>query len=140
VSGAEARRRFASARLAHLATADASARPHLVPIVFALDGETIYSAVDAKPKRTRALRRPANVRANPAVALLVDHYSEDWSELWWVRADGRARVLEASEPEAGRALGALAERYEPYRLQTPSGPVLAIEVTRWQGWSAGDRR
>jgi PPOX class probable F420-dependent enzyme len=132
----EARARFAAAPVAHLASADASGRPHVVPITFALVGETIYSAVDSKPKRTRALRRLANVAANPAVAVLVDHYERDWERLWWVRADGRGRTLDADTEEALAALAALAARYEPYRLARPQGPVLAIDVERWVGWSA----
>ena len=87
----QARWRFAQARVARLATADASGRPHLVPMVFALAGDTIYSAVDAKPKRSTSLRRLANIAANPRVAVLVDHYDGDCNELWWVRADGSAR-------------------------------------------------
>ena len=134
----EARRRFASARHAHLATADAGALPHLVPIVFALCGETIYNAVDAKPKRTRALRRLANVAANPRAAVLVDHYEADWRALWWVRADGRARILDVHEDEARIALAALAARYESYRAQPPGGPLLAIDVERWSSWSASE--
>jgi PPOX class probable F420-dependent enzyme len=134
----EARRRFAGAPVARLATADADGRPHVVPIVFAVAGETIYSAVDAKPKRTTALRRLANVAANPAVAVLVDHYEDDWTRLWWARADGTGRVLAREEPERDEALDALAERYPQYREQRPAGPVLAIDVVRWSGWSAGD--
>jgi PPOX class probable F420-dependent enzyme len=141
VTGEEARRRFADAPVARLATADADARPHLVPIAFALVGDTIYSAVDAKPKRTTALRRLANVAANPAVAVLVDHYEDDWTHLWWARADGIGRVLDGVEAERDEALTALAARYHQYREQRPSGAVLAIDVERWSGWSAaGDRR
>jgi PPOX class probable F420-dependent enzyme len=131
----EARRRFADARVARLATADAAGRPHLVPITFALLDETIYSAVDGKPKRTRALRRLANVAANPRVAVLADHYEDDWERLWWARADGAARILDAALPEALGALAALAARYERYRTQPPPGPILAIDVERWSGWS-----
>jgi PPOX class probable F420-dependent enzyme len=130
----DARARFADARVARLATADAAGRPHLVPIAFAVAGETIYSAVDAKPKRTRALRRLANVRANPAVSLLVDHWDEeDWSRLWWVRADGLGRVLAPEDPEARRAVELLRERYPRQRAD---GEVLAVAVERWSGWSA----
>jgi PPOX class probable F420-dependent enzyme len=136
MNSAEARARFAAAPVAHLASADASGRPHAVPITFALVGETIYSAVDAKPKRTRALRRLANVAANPAVAVLVDHYERDWERLWWVRADGRGRTLGAGTGEARDALAALAARYERYRPTLPEGPVLAIDVERWVSWSA----
>ena len=133
---AEARRRFAAARVARLATADAAGRPHLVPMVFAVDGDTIYSAVDAKPKRTTALRRLANVTANPAVAVLVDSYGEDWDRLWWVRADGSGRVLDPADAEARRAIALLAGRYPQYREAPPVGPVLAVAVERWSGWSA----
>jgi PPOX class probable F420-dependent enzyme len=136
VSPEEARARFAAARVARLATADAAGRPHLVPIAFAVAGETIYSAVDAKPKRTRALRRLANVRENPAVSLLVDHWDEeDWERLWWVRADGVGRVLDPAEPEAARAIDLLRERYP---RQRDAGEVLAVDVARWSGWAAGD--
>lgn len=135
MSTEEARRRFGTARVARLATADAAGRPHLVPIVFALHEERVYSAVDAKPKRTTALRRLANVRENPAAAVLVDHYDDDdWSALWWVRADGRARVLEAGAQEAEEAVALLAERYPQQRAV---GAVLAIDVERWSGWRAG---
>jgi PPOX class probable F420-dependent enzyme len=134
VSPAEARERFAAARVARLATADAGGRPHLVPIAFALAGETVYSAVDAKPKRTRALRRLANVRENPAVALLADHWDEDdWDALWWVRAEGRGRVLDPADPEALRAVELLRERYP---RQRDHGEVLAVDVERWSGWAA----
>lgn len=131
---AEARARFAAARVARLATADAAGIPHLVPIAFAVAGDTIYSAVDAKPKRTRALRRLANVRENPAVSLLVDHWDEDdWAALWWARADGRGRVLDPADPEARRAAGLLHERYP---RQRDAGEVLAVDVERWSGWAA----
>jgi PPOX class probable F420-dependent enzyme len=140
----EARRLFAAARVAHLATADAAGVPHLVPVVFAVDvsveSDVVYSAVDAKPKRTTALRRLANVRANPQVALLVDHYDDaDWEALWWVRADGEGRVLEPGDAEARRARGLLEARYAQYRLTPPTGPVLAVRVRGWHGWSARHR-
>ena len=130
----EARDRFAAARVARLASADAAGRPHLVPIVFALDGDRIYSAVDAKPKRTTALRRLANVRENPAVAVLVDHYDDaDWSALWWARAEGSARVLSPEVREARHARALLAARYPQQRV---TGSVLVVDVERWSGWSA----
>jgi PPOX class probable F420-dependent enzyme len=136
VTAAEARERFAAARVARLATADAAGRPHIVPIAFALAGETIYSAVDAKPKRTRALRRLANVAANPAVSLLADHWDEDdWTRLWWARADGTGRVLDAGGAEARRAVELLRERYP---RQRDHGAVLAVDVERWSGWSGAD--
>jgi PPOX class probable F420-dependent enzyme len=132
----EARARFTAARVARLATADAAGVPHLVPVVFAVDGDLVYSAVDAKPKRTTALRRLANVRVNPHVALLVDQYDDaDWAALWWVRADGEGHVVEAGEPEARHAVRLLVARYTQYRGTPPAGPVLVVRVTRWSGWS-----
>jgi PPOX class probable F420-dependent enzyme len=133
----EARQRFAAGRVAHLATADADGRPHVVAIVFAVVGDTIYNAVDAKPKRSTSLRRLANVAANPRVAVLVDHYDDDdWTALWWVRAEGTGRVLDPGEREARDAVVHLVERYHQYRENPPTGPVLAIDVERWSGWSA----
>jgi len=138
VTGDEARRLFAAARVARLATAGADGRPHIVPMVFAPDRDVLFSAVDAKPKRTTALRRLANVQENPRVAVLADHYDDaDWTALWWVRADGTARVLEDGDPEAGRARALLAARYAQYRATPPLGPVLAIAVERWSGWRGG---
>lgn len=128
----EARTRFAAARIARLATADERGRPHIVPIVFAVSKDVVYSAVDDKPKRTTALKRMANIRANPHVSVLADHYEEDWSKLWWVRADGWARVLEPEDPEARRGLGLLRSRYEQQRVL---GAVLAVDVERWSGWT-----
>ena len=134
MTSAQARERFAAARVARLATADAAGRPHLVPVVFAVDGDCIYNAVDAKPKRTTALRRLANVTENPAVALLVDHYDDaDWGALWWVRAEGRGRVLAAGDDEARRAVALLKQRYPQQRAV---GAVLAVDVDRWSGWAA----
>jgi PPOX class probable F420-dependent enzyme len=129
------RGRVAEAQVARLATIDEDGRPHLVPIVFALEGETLYTAVDAKPKRSRTLQRIENARARPDVTVLVDRYDEDWESLWWVRVRGRARVLDEGE-EAERALGLLAAKYEQYRDAAPGLPVLAIDVEEWRGWSA----
>ena len=135
---AEARERFAAARVARLATADAAGRPHVVPIVFAVSGEIIYSVVDAKPKRTTALRRLANIAANPAVSVLADHYEEDWSALWWVRADGLARVLDPEAPgDAGEASAAVELLRARYPQQRATGAVVAVDVRRWSGWAAG---
>jgi len=131
----EARSRFATSPVARLATADVAGRPHLVPVVFAVAGDTVYSAVDHKPKRSTALRRLANVAANPRVALLVDHYEDDWRALWWVRADGRARVI--TDPEAWHdAIAALARKYPRYASEPPSGPAVEIRVHRWRWWAA----
>ena len=121
--------------MARLATTDPDGRPHLVPIVFALDGDTLYSAVDRKPKRSRTLRRIENARARPDVTILVDHYEEEWGRLWWIRLRGRARVLDGGE-EHGRALVLLGEKYPQYADEPPDGPVLAVDVTEVREWSA----
>jgi PPOX class probable F420-dependent enzyme len=131
----EARRRFAAARVARLATLSAQGTPHVVPCTFAVDGELIYFAVDAKPKSTTNLQRLANIAANPNVAVLTDHYDEDWSALWWVRADGQASVLDDTDAMAG-PIRLLAARYPQYVTSPPGGPVVAIRVIRWTGWSA----
>jgi PPOX class probable F420-dependent enzyme len=132
---AEARRRFASAPVARLATLRVDGRPHVVPVCFAVEGETIVSIVDDKPKRHARLRRLDNVRAHPAVSVIVDHYADDWTELWWVRADGAASVIEKGAPHA-HAIDLLAAKYAQYRAQRPVGAVLCITVDTWQGWSA----
>jgi PPOX class probable F420-dependent enzyme len=127
----------AAARVGRLATIDANGRPHLVPICFALAGDVLYSAVDEKPKRSRRLQRLANVRAHPDVAVLVDYYEEDWTRLWWVRLRGKGRVVDHG-PGLEAALRLLRAKYEQYREQPPAGPVLAIEIDEWRGWSAID--
>jgi PPOX class probable F420-dependent enzyme len=127
--------RLTSARVARLATTDPDGRPHLVPIVFALDSDTLYSAVDRKPKRSTTLRRIENARARPDVTILVDHYDDDWSQLWWIRLRGRARVLDDG-PECEHALGLLREKYPQYRAEPPGPPVLAVDVTEVREWSA----
>jgi PPOX class probable F420-dependent enzyme len=137
MTGSEARGAFAAARVARLATVGEDGRPHLVPIVFAVDGERVYHAVDHKPKRTTALRRLDNIAAQPHVALLADEYDDDdWTRLWWVRADGAARLLEPGGGEARAAVDLLAARYAQYRAVTPSGTVVAVDVERWTGWRA----
>jgi PPOX class probable F420-dependent enzyme len=121
--------------VARLATTDPDGRPHLVPIVFALEGETLYSAVDHKPKRSTTLRRIENARARPDVTILVDHYEEDWSGLWWIRLRGRARVLDEGD-ERDRALALLAEKYPQYVSDPPDGAVIAVDVHESRTWSA----
>jgi PPOX class probable F420-dependent enzyme len=127
--------RLTTARVARLATTDPDGRPHLVPIVFALDAHTLYSAVDRKRKRSSKLRRIENARARPDVTILVDHYEDDWSGLWWIRVRGRARVLDDGD-ERERALALLAEKYPQYRTEPPDGPVLAVDVTEIRDWRA----
>jgi len=130
--------RLDAARVARLATTDPDGRPHLVPIVFAVDADTLYSAVDRKPKRSQRLRRIENARERPDVTVLVDHYEDDWSRLWWIRLRGRARVLDGGE-ERERALALLRDKYPQYRDEPPDGPVLAVDVVDVREW-ASERR
>ena len=127
------RARLANAPIGRLATVTADNRPHLVPCCFAVSGDNVYSAVDHKPKSTAQLRRLANVRANPNTALLVDHYEDDWSVLWWVRVDGTARVIHDGD-EFERAIAFLVAKYDQYREQPPAGPVVAIDIATWRAW------
>jgi len=129
-----ARRLVEAAPVGRLATVTADGRPHAVPCCFALVGERVYSAVDGKPKSTTVLKRLDNVRANPVATLLVDHYDDDWTRLWWVRLDGLARIVDDAA-ERDTALDALAARYRQYRRDRPEGPMLALDIERWSGWS-----
>jgi PPOX class probable F420-dependent enzyme len=130
------RRLLATARVARLATVRPGGGPHLVPICFALDGDTLYSAVDHKPKRTTELQRLANIATDPRVCVLADHYGEDWSQLWWARADGIARIVPVDDPEHARAAELLLERYPQYRDAPALGTAIAVEIKRWTGWRA----
>jgi PPOX class probable F420-dependent enzyme len=127
------RQRMAAARVGRLATVTANGLPHIVPCCFVLDRDTVYSAVDDKPKSTFDLVRLNNLRATGVASLLVDHYEEDWSTLWWVRVDGRGRVAESGD-DRERALGLLAAKYEQYRRQIPAGPVVVIAIATWRAW------
>jgi len=132
---ARCRARLSAARVGRLATVRPDGHPHVVVCCFALHGDRLWTAVDAKPKATARLQRLANVRAHPWASLLVDHYEEDWDALWWVRADGPAAVLvEGVEHEA--ALAALVAKYPQYAAAPPRGAVIAVAVERWRGWSA----
>ena len=134
---ARARELLGGARVARLGTVARDGRPRLVPICFVLAGAVIYHAVDDKPKATRRLARLADLAADPRASVLADHYEEGWSALWWVRADGRARVLEdTAAAEAAHALELLAGRYAQYRARRPAGPVVALDVERITGWAA----
>jgi PPOX class probable F420-dependent enzyme len=133
----EAKQRFAQARVARLATVDGNNSPHLVPICFAIDEatHTIYSAVDAKPKTTPDLKRLRNIQQNPAVTLLVDHYTDDWAKVWWVRVDGTAAVHDTHEH--GREL--LAGKYPQYRDNPDGlGRMVVIDATKWTSWAYSD--
>jgi len=123
-----------AARVARLATSGADGVPHLVPVTFAVVSDEIVFAIDHKPKSTNDLRRLRNIGANPAVSFLVDEYDEDWTRLWWVRADGVARVLSAAADRAG-PVRRLREKYPQYQDRPPAGVVVATTVSAWHGWS-----
>jgi PPOX class probable F420-dependent enzyme len=130
----EARSRFVETRVARLATSGPSG-PHLVPITFAVEGDSIVTAIDAKPKRGGPLRRIMNVEADPRVAVLVDEYDEDWNRLWWARADGHAVVIAAGASRE-HAVALLRARYAQYHEARIDGPAILVRVDRWAGWSA----
>jgi PPOX class probable F420-dependent enzyme len=123
------------ARVATLGTVTAGGRSHLVPIVFARDGARLITAVDHKPKRTTRLQRLANIEANPAVTVLAHHYSEDWAELWWVRVDGTARLVEPDSTEHPQLTGPLLAKYEQY-AGVSLGTAICIDIERTSGWRA----
>lgn len=142
----ETRDRFAAARVARLATAGGDGTPHIVPVTFAVAGPTIVCAIDHKPKSHQptshqpmstvaGLRRLRNIAENPRVSLLVDHYDDEWSRLWWARADGRARIVAAGRSEHDAAVRLLIARYDQYRTVPPAGPAIIVTVTRWSGWA-----
>ncbi|NIL76210.1 hypothetical protein RhoFasB10_02324 [Rhodococcus sp. B10] len=128
--------RFGEARRAQLSTVNADGTPHLVPVVFAVVDERIVTAIDWKPKTTQKLRRLENIRADPAVSLIVDHYDEDWTKLWWIRASGSARIVDADTPEGSAALDALVGKYEQYASARPQGPVISVGSLTWRSWRA----
>lgn len=123
------RDRLAAAERAFLATTGENLRPHIVPITFTLTGDTLVFAVDQKPKTTRSLQRLANIAFNPQVAVLCDSYADDWTQLWWVRADGYATVA----PDG--PLNTLAAKYPQYAATPPAGPFVTITINNWTGWS-----
>jgi PPOX class probable F420-dependent enzyme len=126
---------FARAPVARLGTVAPDGGPHLVPVVFALQDEVVYTAVDAKPKTTQRLRRLANIERNPLVSLLVDHYADDWTQLWWVRVDGIAAIHhDGNALHAGHDL--LRAKYAQYQSVPLKSPVIAIAVRRWSSWHA----
>jgi PPOX class probable F420-dependent enzyme len=124
-----------TARVATLATTRVGGSPHLVPCVFAPADPVVYIPVDAKPKRSRALARLKNLEADPRAAILVHSWNEDWSRLWWVRLDGRARLLDdPSELQGPRRL--LLGRYTQYIDAADLHPIIAVDVDSWTGWTA----
>ncbi|MGO9924882.1 MAG: TIGR03668 family PPOX class F420-dependent oxidoreductase [Mycobacterium sp.] len=133
--------RFTQSPIARLATTTRDGIPHLVPVVFAFDAGSqdghgvVYTAIDAKPKTTRWPRRLANIESNPEVCLLVDHYADDWTRLWWVRVDGVAAIHQDDETmNTGYRL--LRAKYPQYQSVPLIGPVIAVSVRRWSSWHA----
>jgi PPOX class probable F420-dependent enzyme len=127
--------RFAESRVAHLATIAPDGRPHIVPCVFAMQDDRIVTVIDEKPKRTQRLQRLGNIMGDPRVSVMVDRYDEDWTRLWWVRADGIA-VIREEGPERDAAVRALAAKYPQYVAEPPTGPAIIVVVDRWQWWTA----
>jgi PPOX class probable F420-dependent enzyme len=132
---ADDRARVETAMVARLATVRPDGSPHLVAVTFALDGDTVVTAVDDKPKRTQDLQRLRNIDEHPAASLLVDHYEEDWARLWWVRLDGTAAVVR-DEPRRTALLPPLVAKYAHYRESPPAGPVIVLTVTSTASWQA----
>ena len=130
-----ARDRFADSPVAVLATITKSGSPRLVPVTFASEDDRIVIAVDHKPKTTRRLARLSDIKADPRVTLLAQHYSDDWTRLWWVRATGTAVIHddEQAVAAAGKLLGA---KYPQYREHAPAGPVIEVAVVSWRSWEA----
>ena len=126
---------MADARVATLATIGPDGAPHLVPCVFALTGATLYTPVDAKPKSTRDLQRLRDIARDPRVSILIHEWHEDWSRLWWVRLDGRARIL-TSGAELDTARDLLLAKYAQYRRAGELDPVIAVDVLHRREWSA----
>ena len=129
---------LSAAPIGHLATADAAGRPHVIPVCFASDGRRIYSALDAKPKRGQPadLRRVRNIRANPRVSLVIDHYEPDWSKLWYLLVSGAADLIAAGDDEHAAAIALLRAKYPQYRaMALDDNPVIRITPQRAVGWA-----
>ena len=127
-----------SARVAHLATADKNGCPHVVPICFVFDGNYFYSPIDEKPKRTapEKLKRVKNIRENAQVALVIDHYEEDWRKLAYMLVSGNARVL-LSGASHRKAVTLLRRKYSQYRkMRIDRLPIILIRPTRITSWGA----
>lgn len=126
---------FAVSPVAMLATVGPDGAPHVVPVVFAAHAGVVYTAVDAKRKSTRRLRRLTNIEANPRVSMLVDHYDDDWARLWWVRADGHAEIHYSGE-ELANGYALLRRKYVQYQRIALDGPVISVSVAKWSSWQA----
>lgn len=134
----DALERFGHARVARLATVSEAGQPHLVPVTFALAPDTpepvVVFAIDHKPKTTTNLLRLRNIAATGRISLLADQYSDDWTQLWWVRLDGTAQIL--SEPaDRTEPITWLTAKYPQYQDNPPQGPVIRIAVQVISGWA-----
>ncbi len=134
MQAADAYRLIETTAVARLATLRPDGSPHVVPIVFAVLGSRLVTAIDGKPKRPGRQIRIENIRADPRVSFLADHYDDDWSRLWWVRVDGLADVVDRG-PEFDQAIAALAGRYPQYQKVSLPGPVILIDPIRVVGWA-----
>lgn len=124
-------------RVARLGTADAGGRPLVVPVCYAFDGTRLYSAIDAKPKRTQRLRRVRNLEENPRCSLVVDTYDEDWSRLRWVIVEGSADLLTGGSDYA-RGVDLLVAKYPQYRsleLDRKQGTLVRLTPERYLYWT-----
>jgi PPOX class probable F420-dependent enzyme len=126
---------FADSPVAVLATVGSDGAPHVVPVVFAVHADVVYTAIDAKRKTTRRLRRLANIEGNPQVSLLVEHYDDDWAQLWWVRADGIAEIHHRGD-EMAECYALLRRKYPQYQRIALDGPVVTVDVRKWSSWQA----
>ena len=136
---AAVRARLQAARIARLGTVDAERSPHLVPVCFVLHGSVFYSAIDRKPKRVapEKLARLEHIRGTPQVALLIDHYDEDWTLLWYILVRGKARLVPSSaRAERARAIRKLREKYPQYAagMLADDAPILRITPGRVTAW------
>lgn len=131
---AACRRRLSESRSAYLATVGVDLQPHVVPVTYAVDGDEIVIGIDQKPKTTTNLKRLRNIVENPRVTVLCDEYDDDWTKLWWVRADGHATVVTEGDRWES-AIDLLRARYPQYETDPPRGPVIVTRVDRWSGWS-----
>jgi PPOX class probable F420-dependent enzyme len=125
---------MAEARVARLGFVDEADHPRVLPVTYAIEGDSLWSAIDRKPKRTAEPARLRYLRRRPQAALTVDRYSDDWSELAWVQALGRVELLDVADAPA--ALAALASKYEPYSHEPPPGPLLRLVPARFLCWRA----
>ena len=129
---------LATARVGRLATSDAAGQPHVIPICYAFNGRVFYSVLDQKPKRVHLtrLRRVRNIQANPQVALVVDHFDEDWGRLWYILVTGRAELLVDGD-ERVEAVRLLREKYRQYReMGVDENPVIKITPAKVAAWGA----